>query len=124
VAVHLPVAGRRWIEIAHDYRCNLRCIGCRACEDTGERASPDRAELLREAHAAGVRSAWFGGGEPTLREDLQALVRHARALRYEAIRVQTNGLRLAYPVYAPRRDRWAFECRPRHASPRVTGRRS
>jgi MoaA/NifB/PqqE/SkfB family radical SAM enzyme len=94
------VASHR-LEIALDYRCNLRCLGCRACEDTGERHSSERAaRVLRDARAAGADGVWFGGGEPTLRDDLLTLVRHARALRYDAICVQTNGLRLAYPAYA------------------------
>jgi MoaA/NifB/PqqE/SkfB family radical SAM enzyme len=91
----------RAIELALDYRCNLRCLGCRACEDRGERLSGERAAaVLREARAAGARSAWFGGGEPTLRDDLLALVRRARALGYEEVCVQTNALRLAYADYA------------------------
>jgi MoaA/NifB/PqqE/SkfB family radical SAM enzyme len=91
----------RAIELALDYRCNLRCLGCRACEDRGERLSGERAAaLLRDARAEGARLAWFGGGEPTLRDDLLALVRRARSLGYQAVCVQTNALRLAYPEYA------------------------
>jgi molybdenum cofactor biosynthesis enzyme MoaA len=94
-------ARRRRLELALDYRCNQRCLGCRACDDTGERVAPERAAaLLREARAAGMTTAWFGGGEPTLRGDLLALVRRARALGFEEVCVQTNGLRLAYPAYA------------------------
>jgi MoaA/NifB/PqqE/SkfB family radical SAM enzyme len=95
------MASRRTLELALDYRCNLRCIGCRACEDTGERISPERAAvLLRDGRTSGARSAWLGGGEPTLRDDLLPLVRHARRLGYEHVVLQTNALRLAYPAYA------------------------
>lgn len=95
------MALRRTLELALDHRCNLRCLGCRACQDGGERLSSERAAaLLRAARAAGARTAWFGGGEPTLRDDLPALVRRARALGFEEVVVQTNGLRLAYPAYA------------------------
>jgi MoaA/NifB/PqqE/SkfB family radical SAM enzyme len=91
----------RTLELALDYRCNLRCIGCRACEDRGERIAPERAaSLLREAREAGATCAWLGGGEPTLREDLPALVRRARALGFGEVVVQTNAMRLAYPAYA------------------------
>ena len=93
--------GRRTLELALDYRCNLRCIGCRACEDRGERIAPERAAaLLREAAEAGATGAWIGGGEPTLREDLLAVVRRARALGFAEVVVQTNAMRLAYPAYA------------------------
>ncbi|HTQ47512.1 MAG TPA: radical SAM protein [Polyangiaceae bacterium] len=95
----MPTA--RTLELALDYRCNLRCIGCRACEDRGERIAPERAAaLLREAREAGATCAWLGGGEPTLREDLPALVRRARALGFDEVVVQTNAMRLAYPAYA------------------------
>ena len=92
---------RRSLELALDYRCNLRCTGCKACHDHGERLSAERAAFeMRRALDAGARAVWFGGGEPTLRDDLLALVRRARALGYEEIVVQTNGLRLAYAAYA------------------------
>jgi MoaA/NifB/PqqE/SkfB family radical SAM enzyme len=91
---------RRTLEIALDYRCNLRCLGCHACDGSGDRLAPGRAAaLLREGFQAGARVAWFGGGEPTLRNDLLPLVGRARDLGYEQIVVQTNGVRLAYPAY-------------------------
>jgi MoaA/NifB/PqqE/SkfB family radical SAM enzyme len=86
-----------WIELALDYRCNLRCIGCRACVDTGESLTGARIRTLLET--SGVKKLWIGGGEPTLRDDLLAVVATARKLGYERILLQTNGLRLAYPSY-------------------------
>jgi pyruvate-formate lyase-activating enzyme len=100
--VQLPVAfaGRRWLEIALDYRCNLRCLGCHACHDTGERLTSSEAlALLRSGRARGMKSLWLGGGEPTLRDDLLSLVRAARELGYAPITLQTNGMRLAYADY-------------------------
>jgi MoaA/NifB/PqqE/SkfB family radical SAM enzyme len=92
---------RRWLEIALDYRCNLRCIGCHACHDTGERLTGDAAlGWMREGRAQGIERVWFGGGEPTLREDLLRLVHAARQLGFVEIAVQTNGLRLAYAPYS------------------------
>lgn len=90
-----------WVEIALDYRCNLRCIGCRACDDTGERlSSNDALAILEEARAEGIEQLWIGGGEPTLRDDLCPLIARARAMGFERVLLQTNGLRLAYPKYA------------------------
>ncbi len=100
--LHLPVAfaGRRWLELALDYRCNLRCLGCHACHDTGERLSSNEAlALLRSGRARGIDGLWLGGGEPTLRDDLLPLVRMARELGYANVTVQTNGMRLAYADY-------------------------
>jgi organic radical activating enzyme len=92
---------RTWLEIALDYRCNLRCIGCHACQDTGERMSAEQAASILRAHCAeGVTSLWIGGGEPTLRGDLFTLVATAKRLGFARILVQTNGMRLAYPAYA------------------------
>lgn len=98
----LQIAGnRRWLELALDYRCNLRCLGCHACHDDGARlSSTDAASLLREGRARGIASLWIGGGEPTLRDDLFALVKTARSLGYARVLVQTNGMRLAYAAYA------------------------
>lgn len=90
-----------WVEIGLDYRCNLRCLGCRACEDTGERlTATDALAILREARANGVPNLWIGGGEPTLRPELCALVARARSMGFARVLVQTNGLRLAYPEFA------------------------
>jgi MoaA/NifB/PqqE/SkfB family radical SAM enzyme len=90
-----------WVEIALDYRCNLRCIGCRACHDSGERlTSRDVLEILTEARATGIAQLWIGGGEPTLREDLFAIIANARAKGFVRVLLQTNGLRIAYPKYA------------------------
>jgi MoaA/NifB/PqqE/SkfB family radical SAM enzyme len=98
----LDIAGRRrWLEVALDYRCNLRCIGCHACHDDGTRiSSEDAARLMREGRERGIESLWIGGGEPTLRDDLLSIVKTARGLGYARVLVQTNGMRLAYAKYA------------------------
>ncbi|MGZ3448852.1 MAG: radical SAM protein [Polyangiales bacterium] len=87
-----------WLEIALDYRCNLRCIGCRACEDTGESLTGIRARL-EDARARNIENLWIGGGEPTLRADLLSIVATGKKLGFARILVQTNGMRLAYPAY-------------------------
>jgi MoaA/NifB/PqqE/SkfB family radical SAM enzyme len=47
----------------------------------------------------GARALWLGGGEPTLRGDLLAIVGAARRMGYERVKLQTNGMRLAYPDF-------------------------
>jgi len=92
---------REWVEVALDYRCNLRCLGCRACEDTGASLSPtDALAVLREARAARIANLWIGGGEPTLRPELPSLIAAARKLGFSRVLVQTNGVRLSYLEYA------------------------
>lgn len=89
-----------WLELALDYRCNLRCVGCHACFDDGASlpAAATRARL-EEARARGVTRLWLGGGEPTLRDDLLRVIATARSLGFTTICLQTNCLRLAYPAY-------------------------
>jgi MoaA/NifB/PqqE/SkfB family radical SAM enzyme len=86
--------------MALDYRCNLRCLGCHACNDTGERlASNEALAVMRSGREQGIERLWLGGGEPTLRDDLLGLVAAARKLGYVEVILQTNGMRLAYPRY-------------------------
>lgn len=93
----------RWLELTPDYRCNQRCVGCYAAQPDGP--SMDARELL-DALARGRRdgatSLWLGGGEPTLRRDLFATASAARRMGYTRIKLQTNGMLLAYPGYARR----------------------
>lgn len=55
---------------------------------------------LKQGRTWGASGVWFGGGEPTLHPKLVGAVGKARELGYERIRLQTNGLRLAYAEYA------------------------
>jgi radical SAM protein with 4Fe4S-binding SPASM domain len=75
-------------EIAVTYRCNLRCrfcyvgCGCRTggAED-GEMTTAQLRKILEAIrHEAQVPSVSFSGGEPLMRQDLPALVTHARGL--------------------------------------------
>ena len=87
-------------------RCNLACPVCFA--DAGnsgnDPAYDDLVSLLaRGRKMAGPCSLQFSGGEPTLREDLAALIAKARELGFSLIQVNTNGLRLADdPSFAAR----------------------
>jgi len=94
----------RWLELAAGYDCNLRCTGCFSCD-----AAPDQQMDTRQAVAwlqrgrqQGARHFWFGGGEPTLRRDFLPLLKAARQLGYERIKVQTNGLLFSYPQLVER----------------------
>lgn len=94
----------RWLELAAGYDCNLRCTGCFSCDADADRQMDSRqaVEWLRRGRQQGARHFWFGGGEPTLRRDFLPLLKAARQLGYERIKVQTNGLLFAYPELVER----------------------
>lgn len=85
-------------------RCDLRCRFCFA--DGGQAcADPPLAELeaaVRDiAERCGGPLLQLSGGEPTLRNDLPALVKRAKEAGCSYVQLNTNGLRLARePDYA------------------------
>ncbi len=85
-------------------RCNLRCRFCFARGGEGAR-EPSLDELkaaVRDiARRCGEPLLQLSGGEPTLRDDLPALVRFAKETGIRTVQLNTNGLRLARePDYA------------------------
>jgi MoaA/NifB/PqqE/SkfB family radical SAM enzyme len=50
----------------------------------------------------GARWLWIGGGEPTVRRDLLTILKAAKRLGYERVKMQTNGMLLAYPELVAR----------------------
>lgn len=94
----------RWLELAAGYDCNLRCVGCFSRDAAAHQQMDSRqaVEWLRRGRQQGARHFWFGGGEPTLRRDFLPLLKAARQLGYERIKVQTNGLLFAYPELVER----------------------
>ena len=68
------------------YRCPLHCVYCYNPVDFArqgdELTTAQWLRVLREARALGAVQCGFSGGEPLLRDDLEALVGEARALGY------------------------------------------
>lgn len=86
------------LDVILGYDCNLACDYCTITPEMRRRAlsSRDVVRELREGRGAGYERVSFTGGEPTIRPDLLPLVRKARELGYEDIKVQSNGLLLAH----------------------------
>ena len=92
-------------------RCNLHCRYCFA--RGGEGAKEPDIEELKQAIGDIVRQCGrpllqLSGGEPTLRDDLDELVRFAKEAGCSYVQLNTNGIRLAEePDYAKRLVRQA-----------------
>jgi len=86
-------------------RCNQKCPVCFAnAAATGYVHEPS-IEQIREMMQLLTREKpvrnWaiqFSGGEPTVRDDLPAIIRMARDLGFIQIQIATNGIRLAKSV--------------------------
>lgn len=80
-------------------RCNLACPVCFASAGAIGRPDPSIEEIEAWCRAllasGGPFNIHLSGGEPTLRNDLQEVIRRIRPLGFNYIQLNTNGLRLA-----------------------------
>ena len=87
-------------------RCNLRCRFCfaRGGEGCAEPSVHELKDAIRDiVRQCGSPLLQLSGGEPTLRDDLDELVRFAKEAGCSYVQLNTNGLRLARePDYAKR----------------------
>jgi 12,18-didecarboxysiroheme deacetylase len=88
-------------------RCNLRCIHCYSqsadIDYKGELSTTEGIRLIDNLADFGTPVLLFSGGEPLLREDLLALVTHARKKGIRAV-ISTNGTLINDTVAASFRD--------------------
>jgi pyruvate-formate lyase-activating enzyme len=83
------------------YKCNSRCLFCRASDYRDTVGDEPAEKVLRKAMAAreaGAAMILFSGGEPTLRRDIFTLIKGVRALGMD-FGLITNGGMLANPAY-------------------------
>ena len=77
------------------WHCNQKCVHCYAAgqtlSDEEELSTEDWKRILDKCRSAWIPQVTFTGGEPTMREDLFELIRHAR---WFISRLNTNGIRL------------------------------
>ena len=86
-----------WLLLELTYRCPLHCVFCYNPTDFArvgpELPTADWLRVLREARALGAVQLGLSGGEPLLREDLEAMVAEAHALGFY-INLITSGVGL------------------------------
>jgi cyclic pyranopterin phosphate synthase len=89
------------LDVVLGYDCNLGCTYCTITEAMRRRALPAErvAREIDRAAARGFTEVAFTGGEPTIRPDLPALVKHARRRGFAHVKVASNGLRYAHAPY-------------------------
>ena len=77
------------------WQCNQKCIFCYAagqCKScTEELSTDDWKKIIDKLYKSGVPMVTFTGGEPTMRNDIAALVAHAEKM---VTRLNTNGVNL------------------------------
>lgn len=85
------------VDLRVGYACNQRCRFCDqgTLRDRVADAPAGAIRAILDAHPRGA--IWLAGGEVTLRADLPALVRAARAAGHPRVGVQSNGRVLAAP---------------------------
>lgn len=99
-----PPADLDWIELVLGFGCNCRCRVCSGSQPATARgmAADEVQAWLGHGRSRGATGVWFGGGEPSLRPELAGGLQQAVSLGYSRRRVQTNGLRFAYPAFTQR----------------------
>lgn len=90
-----------YLRISVTDRCNFRCVYCMPQEGLQWLPKADIltyeeiADVVRQLAPLGLRRLRITGGEPTIRPDLEALVRQLKAIPHiEDIALSTNGARL------------------------------
>lgn len=92
----------KYADIKVGYACNNNCLFCTASWKKGD-GDRDTQTLLSEVerviHQDRVDRIVYSGGEPTFREDLAEIMRHAQELGVSRQEIQTNGRRLRDKAY-------------------------
>lgn len=86
------------LELTVGYSCNSNCRFC-SIDPRKRGINSTTTELIakiREAKQNGFRILGFGGGDPTIRKDIFLLAQAGKMVGFEAVRIQTNGIALAY----------------------------
>ncbi|APR79801.1 Heme d1 biosynthesis protein NirJ [Minicystis rosea] len=82
------------------FTCNQDCGLCWQDRDWGRFDAAQVITWIEDLHAAGARELIISGGEPTLDPELERYIRHARALGFHAVTLETNAVQIAKPGVA------------------------
>ncbi len=90
------------VDVILGYACNVQCDYCSVLPELrpNNMSTADVLRELSDARTRGMHKVAFGGGEPTIRKDLLALVRWCRDRGFDSVKVSSNGLMYSYPKYA------------------------
>jgi MoaA/NifB/PqqE/SkfB family radical SAM enzyme len=91
----------RLYEFTVGYSCNSNCRFCSIssdCRSLNKNTFEAVADIYR-AKKERFKLLGFGGGEPTIRKDIIKLVKLAKNLKFETIRIQTNAIMLSYRAF-------------------------
>ncbi|MDP3043423.1 MAG: radical SAM protein [bacterium] len=92
---------RDLFELLPGYACNANCRFC-SIDPAKRNVNNSTKELLKTIYDAkkdGFKYLGIGGGEPTIRKDLQFLINFAKQLKFDIVRIETNGIALSRPDY-------------------------
>ena len=97
--------------------CNQDCLFCvrKVGKETVEGpiktlSKKECFEKIEKYAREGWKTLVLGGGEPTLRDDLPELIKHAARTGFKGVQIQTNGVRLADKKYAEKIVNALLEC--------------
>jgi Radical SAM superfamily len=82
------------------FRCNQDCGLCWQGREWGGFGPSQIRTWIEDLRDAGAENLSISGGEPTLDDALEGYVRHARAVGFQSVMLQTNAIRFAKPGYA------------------------
>jgi radical SAM protein with 4Fe4S-binding SPASM domain len=101
-AFQTPVSAPYRIDLALTYRCNIDCSHCyNQRRESVELNTAEWKKIIKTLWDNGIPHVDFTGGEPTLREDLPALIEYAEDLGL-ITGLLTNGVRLADDSFVAR----------------------
>ena len=88
-------------ELILNYNCNARCSFCSQGDFDKSLNAPFEtiARNIYSAYKDGYRRLGLTGGEPLIRPDILKVVSLGKSVGFRFIRVQTNGIKLADPVF-------------------------